>query len=139
MTLAESIHTAHLLADIVAQQQGLSAPPSLLVALDGTLRDLWQRATADPSFHLGKLYVLRTPLMATIAGQYERHTGDVAIVWHPDDPAESYRILLHELAHAQRPPRACTMVDAHWEDEQATERAAHALADTWGSAIADSR
>jgi hypothetical protein len=134
MSLAEQIATARMLEQIEAEHRGEHPPQTLLLRPDATLADLWTRASADPTFHLGRLFVLRRPLVWTVAGNYERATGDVAVVWNADDPTETARVLLHELAHARRPARTSTTVTACWADERATEQAAHDLADTWGYA-----
>jgi hypothetical protein len=64
-------------------------------------RMLWQRARAA-GIPLGQLVILRRPLTAAhIGGAWNRSTGDIWVL-QSDDPAETLRRLLHELAHATK-------------------------------------
>ncbi len=93
-------------------------------------RMLWQRARAA-SIPLGRLAILRRPLTAArIGGAWNRSTGDIWVL-QSDDPAETLRRLLHELAHAERQsPRPAT-IDEDWDEEAATEHRARELAQRW--------
>jgi hypothetical protein len=93
-------------------------------------RMLWQRARAA-GIPLGRLAILRRPLTAArIGGAWSRSTGDIWVL-QSDDPAETLRRLLHELAHAERQsPRPAT-IDEDWNEEVATEHRARELAQRW--------
>ena len=93
-------------------------------------RMLWQRARAA-GIPLGRLAILRRPLTAArIGGAWNRSTGDIWVL-QSDDPAETLRRLLHELAHAERQsPRPAT-IDEDWDEEAATEHRARELAQRW--------
>jgi hypothetical protein len=93
-------------------------------------RMLWQRARAA-GIPLGRLAILRRPLTAArIGGAWNRSTGDIWVL-QSDDPAETLRRLLHELAHAERQsPRPAT-IDEDWNEEAVTEHRARELAQRW--------
>lgn len=93
-------------------------------------RMLWQRARAA-GIPLGRLAILRRPLTAArIGGAWNRITGDIWVL-QSDDPAETLRRLLHELAHAERQsPRPAT-IDEDWNEEAVTEHRARELAQRW--------
>lgn len=91
---------------------------------------LWQRARAA-GIPLGRLAILHRPLTAArIGGAWNRSTGDIWVL-QSDDPAETLRRLLHELAHAERQsPRPAT-IDEDWNEEAVTEHRARELAQRW--------
>jgi hypothetical protein len=93
-------------------------------------RALWQRARAA-GIPLGRLAILHRPVTAArIGGGWNRSTGDIWVL-QSDDPVETLRRLLHELAHAERQsPRPAT-IDEDWNEEAATEHRARELAQRW--------
>jgi hypothetical protein len=93
-------------------------------------RALWQRARAA-GIPLGRLAILRRPLTAArIGGAWNRSTGDIWVL-QSDDPAETLRRLLHELAHAERQSSRPATIDEDWNEEAATEHRARELAQRW--------
>lgn len=91
---------------------------------------LWQRARAA-GIPLGRLAILRRPLTAArIGGAWNRSTGDIWVL-QSDDPVETLRRLLHELAHAERQSPRPTTIDEDWNEEAATEHRARELAQRW--------
>lgn len=93
-------------------------------------RMLWQRARAA-GIPLGQLTILRRPLAAArIGGAWNRSTGNIW-VRQSDDPAETLRRLVHELAHAERQSPHPVTIDDDWNEEVATEHRARDLAQRW--------
>ena len=121
LSLEDRLHLLHL--------QGIE----LVVSPPPVCLDLWQRAKADSTFHLGQLFVLSQPLLPFTGGTYNRVTGDIWVLLDAEEPQRTAQWLLHELAHArqrlQDPPES---IDADWDQEAATFRQARELALEWG-------
>jgi len=100
------------------------------------LANIWEEAKGmgNPA---RDLYVLTRPLSVATDGNYEAQTGDIWVVFHPQDLERSAEALLHELAHAERQPptpepHIPATIDEDWDEEAATFTRAAELAQEMG-------
>lgn len=77
---------------------------------------IWEHAQAD-GIPLGKLFVLRQSLEPGVGGTHNTESGDIWIVYDEQHPEESAKLLLHEVAHAQRRSKLAGGIDDDWDEE----------------------
>ncbi|GHO65539.1 hypothetical protein KSC_044310 [Ktedonobacter sp. SOSP1-52] len=108
------------------------APDPLIDPPPDAFLHLWECAKAE-GIEVSTLLVVRQPLDFRAAGAYSIEDRDIW-VWYSSDISEeqALRTLLHELAHAQCPPKLpYASFEEEWAEERATWQRAIALAHTW--------
>ncbi|GHO56027.1 hypothetical protein [Ktedonobacter robiniae] len=111
------------------------APDPLIDPPPDAFLHLWECARAA-GIVVSELFVVRQPLDPHAAGAYSVEHRDIWVWSAPEMPEEQVlRTLLHELAHAQCPPKLpYASFEEEWAEERATWQRAIALAHRWGVA-----